>query len=376
MTRPSVSDICAMLNERPELVTDRYCSSRGAHRDHQGRLWCLSPIRPDRRVGSFHVALAGPWRGRWRDEATGDHGDMLDLIREAEGCDLITAIRIARSLLGIEDADPALAARMERLAEERRARRAVEEKRLSEKREAARRSAQRLWLSGQERIAGTPVDFYLASRGIRLAALGRQPRALRYHPAVYCNSHDPETGEVVEGRFPAMLAAISGVDGSFMGCHRTYLAQGPAGRWGKAPIAHAKKVMGLKQGGCIRIWSGTGPRGGKGTPLNSAPAGSRVYLTEGIEDALSVVMLKPDARVVAAVDLGNMGAVALPPTVTEVVLCADNDGPEQAAALERAVEAHARAGRTVRLWRNAWGGKDVNDALMMAGHEEGDDAAA
>lgn len=367
--RVPFSEICDRLNADPELVLERYCSVAGAWRDRQGRHWCLSPVRPDRTVGSFYVNLHGAYTGRWRDEAGGAHGDMLDLIQRAEPCDKITAIRIAKALLGIDDTSPELRAAMARRAEDRQRRRARETAALAERKRAFERAAQALWLSAVPAITGTPAEFYLAARGIDLRALGRQPRSLRFHPACRFQGHDPETGEVIEGAHPAMLAAIVAVDGAWMGCHRTYLAD-RRGRWGKLLARGAKLSYGSKREGAIRCWSGAGPRGGKGCPIAEAPPGQRLYLTEGIEDALSVAMLKPDARVWAAIDLGNMATVRLPGCVAEVVLCADNDlGDAARLALGNAVEAHARAGRLVRVWRNEWGGKDVNDALLAAARD-------
>jgi hypothetical protein len=101
--------------------------------------------------------------------------------------------------------------------------------------------------------------------------------------------------------------------------------------------------------------------------VQHAEPGQHVYVTEGIEDGLSVVQLLPEARVLCAISLSNMGAIDLPPAVVRVTLVADRDENDQArAALDRAVSAHQRAGRDVRLWQNAYGGKDLNDALREA----------
>ncbi|MGB1390802.1 MAG: hypothetical protein ACPG61_18160, partial [Paracoccaceae bacterium] len=68
-------------------------------------------------------------------------------------------------------------------------------------------------------------------------------------------------------------------------------------------------------------------------------------------------ILKPDARVLAAISLANLGAVELPPAVTAVTLIADLDDNDTARAqLQRAVRQHQDKGRTVRLFQNRWGG--------------------
>ncbi|WP_062563766.1 DUF7146 domain-containing protein [Paracoccus aminovorans] len=67
-----------------------------------------------------------------------------------------------------------------------------------------------LWLSGQERIQSTPVEYYLRdTRGIDLAQLDRQPGARRYHPAVRYKHLDRETGEVWDCEMPAMLSFVN-----------------------------------------------------------------------------------------------------------------------------------------------------------------------
>jgi len=79
--------------------------------------------------------------------------------------------------------------------------------------------------------------------------------------------------------------------------------------------------------------------------------------------------------VLAGISLGNLAALELPRNVASVTLVADRDENEQArAALERAVAVHRKAGRTVTVWQNRHGGKDLNDALRGAvgqGRQEG-----
>ena len=108
-----------------------------------------------------------------------------------------------------------------------------------------------------------------------------------------------------------------------------------------------------------------------------ATAADTVIVTEGIEDALSVALFRPDARVLAAVSLGHMGAVELPAAVRAVTLVADNDThPAAIRSFERAVTLHQRAGRRVTVARSAVG-KDFNDWLMALAKEgTGDERSA
>jgi len=374
----SIEEIKAMLLARVADVAYHYAPpAQGAYED-RGRYFTLNPGRADKSVGSFYVHVSGPKAGRWQDHATAQHGDILDLIALSLGCNLSDAVREARGYLGLQTLSPDDLRRRQEAAAAAAARR--QEAARADAERAARRAAgaKALWLSGQAALRGTPVAYYLRDRrAIDLAAIGRQPGALRYHPACLYQHTDPDTGEVIEGQWPAMLAAIVNARGQITAVHRTWLAIGPDGRWDKAPLPKAKKVYGDYAGAWIPVWSGSGPRGGKAVSLAQAPAGTTVYVTEGIEDALSVVALLPEVRVLAAISLSNLGGLALPPAVTRVVLVADQDeGPAARAALDRAVEQHRKAGRACAVWQNRWGGKDINDALRASAADDGRQAGA
>lgn len=372
MTRQaySIDDIKAMLVDRLDQVVAQYApAAKGAYTD-RGKYFTLNPGRADRSVGSFVIRMTGPRRGYWNDYAMSgseSHGDVIDLIRISLGCDMKTAVREARLFLGLQSDSPEDRARRQKSLERSRARQKQAEREERESIDRRRKAARALWLSGQEKLRGTPVEFYLRTRGIDLNRLGRQPGVLRYLPECKYYHEDEKTGEVFEGIYPAMVAAVTNHKGEMIATHRTWLAIGQDGNWGKAPVPKPKKVLAPYWEGCINIWKGTGPRGGKPTSLPKCPAGTHVYIAEGIEDALSIVLLKPDARVLAAISLSNLGAIKLPPNVSTVTLVADQDDSDTARdALSRAIEAHAQAGRTVRVWKNRFGGKDLNDALRAA----------
>ena len=373
MTRQTISvdELKAMLVARlPELVARFAPPAPGSHTT-RGVYFTLNPGRADRSVGSFCIHMTGPDAGRWVDYATGQRGDLIDLIGLSLGLSPRDAFAEARAFLGLATDTPEQARKRAEAAAAAAERARADTARREADRRQARKWAEGLFLSAQERIAGTPVEAYLRSRGIDLAALGRQPRALRFHPActLIAEAVDPETGEISQSRrqCPAMVAAICDGQGRIIGAYRTYLERGPDFVWRKIPGPGAKKVLGEVKGGCIRLSSGIGPRGGKGAPLNQAPQGSRVYIAEGIETALSALILRPEARVVAAYSLSNMGAVELPDTVTDVVLIADGDTHAQAvASLDKAVAAHAAKGRAVSVWRSRISGHDLNDDLRQA----------
>jgi len=155
-----------------------------------------------------------------------------------------------------------------------------------------------------------------------------------------------------------MVAAITGPEAEHLATHRTYLND-DAGIWRKASLRDARKVLGSYAGGFVPIW-----RGASAIPLRAAPDGETVAIAEGIETALSVALVAPELRVLAAVSLSNLGRMVLPETVRSVIICADNDAPESPAALAlvRAIDCFAAQGREVRMARSPTG-KDFNDAI-------------
>jgi hypothetical protein len=340
MSRPTdIGEIVAGLAAKAgELCATLF--PNGAREGHEFRIGNLAG-EPGR---SMAVHLGGGRAGIWCDFAGGEKGDALDLVAQA-ACrgDKAEAIRWARRWLGLDDGSPAALRRPAPSG-------AAKPSRESTNRN--REGAFRLWLSCQERLAGTPADEYLKGRGIDLARLQRQPRALRFHPDLL---HGP-TGT----RWPALVAAINGADGAQVAVHRTYLQVHCPGRVTKAPLDDPKLTLGRYTGGCIRIW-----RGASGKSLGQALAREEVVVTEGIEDALTVALSCPERRVLCAVSLANMGAMVLPAAIGAVIICAHNDTADAARrALDRAVRRWRDEGRRVRLARPPQDAKDLNELVQ------------
>ena len=338
--RVDIREIVARLADRADsLAAELLPAGR-----REGPYWRAGSTDPGDAGRSLCIWLQGPKRGEWCDFATGEAGDMLDLVAAvhfagAKG----PALRWARDWLGEAPTAPPRRAPGPRSMPADGPDPGVER---------MRRRAQTIWLEGGP-IPGTLVETYLRGRGIDLRALGRVPRALRFSARVWNREAACE--------LPAMLAAIAGADGRFLGVHRTWLELRPDAAVRKAPLRDPKMTLGSFRGGSIRLW-----RGGSGRPLREAPPGSVVVVTEGIEDGLTVALARPHLRVLCAVSLANMAHVELPETVAEVILVADNDGTGSPAerALERAVDVHLAAGRRVRIARPPAGVKDVNELLL------------
>ena len=315
-----------------------------------GSTWRAPSLQTKAR-SSVCVQLSGAKAGLWVDHANDqDRGDLLTLAAIVlYGGDLKAAIGWAKAKLGISDAAP------------------LPPMDLPEPEEAAadiaerlrkREDAKRLWLAAEAKLAGTPVDSYLRGRGIDLARMGRQPRALRFHPSLW-NSES-------QRHWPALVAAITGPDNGVLAhiaTHRIWLAPGPQ-HWGKAPLEDAKRALGSFKGGWISL-----SRGASQKNLRDAPPGDCVAIAEGIETALSVAVACPELRVLSSVALANMKHLALPEAIGTVILCPDADASNAQAvrandrAVAAAVQRFGDEGRTVKVARPQTPDADWNDVL-------------
>lgn len=316
----------------------------------EGREWRVGSVAGE--AGrSMAVHLDGPRAGVWCDWAgrAEDRGDALDLVAAVLFAgDKKRALRWARGWLGLERIDPAAMAIQRRAIEKRRRDQSEDEG----KRQAG---AMRIFLEARPALAGTPSADYLAGRGIELALLGRQPRALRHHVGLV----HPETGEIC----PTMVAAITAPDGRMVAVHRTFLEARPGGGWAKlSGVKDAKLTLGRYAGGFIRLW-----RGASGKSLKDAIAGEWVMISEGIEDGLSAVLAAPELRAIAAVSGGNLSNIDLPPAIAGVLILEQNDGSTQAReTLARAVKRFRDEGKRVRLARPNVHVKDINELLQRS----------
>jgi hypothetical protein len=338
-----VGEIARMLNARIRELAP-VILPHGKRDGHEFRCGSLAGEQGD----SLAVHLSGAKAGIWCDFATGETGDALDLVAQARyGGNKHDALTWARGYLGIDDARPAQLAAAREAA-------VVTDQQAAAEAAQTRSNGMRIWLAARPSVRDTPVDAYLAGRGIELAKMGRQPRALRFHPDLWHKGSDRH--------WPAMVTAITAADGSFCAVHRTWLdVTGSTVR--KAAIEPNKMVLGGYRGAAIRLWRGAGEK-----TLARAGPDEIVDITEGIEDGLSVAYACGECRVLAAVSVSNMGTLTLPPQIRTVRLWRQNDtAPAAIAAFARAVAAHQAAGRTVLIPEIPDELKDVNDLVQLDG---------
>jgi hypothetical protein len=176
---------------------------------------------------------------------------------------------------------------------------------------------------------GTPVETYLASRGICLPT----PDALRFHAGLKHPSG---------GIWPVMVALVTnGADGTPLAIHRTFLAPDGAG---KAPVDPQKMMFGPCRGGAVRL----------------ADPGDVLMVGEGIETCLSG-MKASGYPAWAALSTSGLRGLDLPKDVRDLIVLADGDEAGDAAAEDCALR-WKRQGRRVRIARPPRG-MDFNEML-------------
>jgi putative DNA primase/helicase len=176
---------------------------------------------------------------------------------------------------------------------------------------------------------GTPVETYLASRGICLPT----PDALRFHAGLKHPSG---------GIWPVMVALVTnGADGTPLAVHRTFLARDGAG---KAPVDPQKMMFGPCRGGAVRL----------------ADPSDVLMVGEGIETCLTA-MLATGYPAWAALSTSGLRGLDLPKDVRDLIVLADGDEAGDAAAEDCALR-WKRQGRRVRIARPPRG-MDFNEML-------------
>ena len=235
---------------------------------------------------SLYVRLRGPKAGRgaagkWTDAATGEHGDLLDLIGAAQGARTTgDALDEARRFLGLVRAKPEPPSPAP----------------------AGSQEAARRLVAMSKPIMGTLAESYLRARGIVDFGDGK---ALRFHPRCYYRT-EPGSLDGTRDAWPALIGAVTDLDGRITGLQRTWLD--PAGS-GKAPVTSPRRAMGHLLGHAVRF----------GTVCDVMAAG------EGIETVLSMRSALPSLPMAAALSAGHLASLLPPPGLRRLYIVRDND---------------------------------------------------
>lgn len=282
MTRLDAYDLATRLGREAEAVCRHYLDAGR----RQGNYWQVGDARntPGRSMFvRLKETMKGP-AGKWTDAATGEHGDLLDVIRESCGLiDFADVVDEARSFLSMPRPEPAPTPKM----------------RPGKPAPSGSTEAARRLFAMSKPIGGTLVETYLRTRGITaLHGTGN----LRFHPHCYYRPDDHGPLET----WPAMIAAVTDLNGTITGSHRTWLS--PDGT-GKAPVETQRKAMGDLLGHAVRF----------GAPGEVMAAG------EGIESVLSVRQAIPDMAMAAALSAAHLTAILFPETLRRLYVVRDND---------------------------------------------------
>lgn len=259
-------DLARGLGQNAEAVCRTYLP-KGCR---QGRYWICGDVHgtPGR---SLYVQLFGERAGKYADAATGEHGDLLDLIMANRSLDFRAACDEARAFLRLpmQRSDPAPPGTSD--------------------------AARRLFAASGP-IRGTLADAYFRQRGIILPA---DISALRYHPR--CFYRTPSGRQ----EWPALIAAVSDGSGNVTGVHRTWLS--PDG--GKAPVDQPRRALGHLAGNGVRFGAAT----------------DTMIAAEGLETALALKMVMPAMPVIAALSAAHLAALIWPPELHRLYVARDND---------------------------------------------------
>jgi hypothetical protein len=283
-----VSDLAHRLARDAEAVCRHYLSNGR----REGRYWRVGDVRntPGR---SMFVRLSGAASGKsaagkWRDGASNEHGDLLDIIRATCGYGNFRDVaEEARRFLSLPSAE-----------REPKAAHGNTRHDASPVPAGSPDAARRLFKASQP-LVGTIAEAYLRHRGITAF---RGTEWLRFHPRCY---YRPDEGTATEAR-PAMIAAVTNLDGAITGVHRTWLD--PSGR-DKAHVDTPRRSMGHLLGNAVRF----------GTAADVLAAG------EGIETILSLRCALPTMPMAAALSAAHLTAILFHATLRRLYIVRDAD---------------------------------------------------
>ena len=284
MSRIDAADLVKRLGQQAEAVCQTYLSNGR----RQGNYWQVGDVR-NTAGRSMFVRLTGPASGKgaagkWQDPSEGSHGDLLDVIRESLGLsDFADVLEEARRFLSLPQLEPVPIAPTLKLALAP-----------SGSSEAAKRL---LSMSGP--LKGSLAATYLRSRGITDL---RDTGSLKFHPNCYYRGQGEDQTET----WPAMIAAVTDLEGKLTGAHRTWLARDGGS---KAPVDTQRKAMGNLLGHAARF----------GVAKEVMAAG------EGIETVLSLRQALPKMPMVAALSAGHLAALHFPASLRRLYIVRDND---------------------------------------------------
>lgn len=292
----SFSNRAAELSERLAASALAVCRHYLPAGRREGRYWMVGDVAGTS-GRSLYVRLFETERGavgNWVDAATGEHGDLVDLIRlNQRHVRLTDTIDEAERFLSIprsthdDDSIPAAITKPARAG--------------------SSMAAKRLFAASKP-LSGSLAATYLRTRGItRLTNLD----ALRFHPRCYYRANDDDVPDT-PGAFPALIAAVTDNEGSQTGTHRTWL--NPTGLE-KAKVTSPRRAMGNILGHAVHF----------------GHADDVLIAGEGIETILSLREFLPTMPMAAATSSAHLAAILFPRALRRLYVARDRDAAGDAA---------------------------------------------
>jgi hypothetical protein len=315
----TAADLARRLAAHAENVCRHYLSN-GCR---EGRTWRVGDVdnTPGRSLCVQLTETSRSAAGRWIDFATGEHGDLLDLIAHARHLDAFRdVLDEARQFLGLPEtgaSQPGNAPITKRSPE----------------------AARRLFASAKP-IRGTIAETYLRHRGIVRTG---NITALRFHVQCWYRAHDGAPRET----WPALIAAVTDFNGRIAGVQRTWLARDGSG---KAPLATSRRAMGQLAGNGVRF----------GVPTDVMAAG------EGLETMLALRQMLPAMPMIAALSASHLAMLVLHPGLRRLYVARDNDRAGHRAADKLAARASTDGIEALLLTPSS---DDFNADLCSLGRE-------
>jgi len=264
-----------------------------------GRYWIVGNIhnKPGQSMAVRLYDSNSERIGLWIDYATGEHGNVFDLIGGATGIDSFNSI-LAEACRFLNIPDFATLSHPSSFINNRRNRQRKEQN--SDSMHAARRL-----FDLAKPIKSTLGEKYLLQRSLTNLL---QTHSLRFLDRCYYTREDGKRLVL-----PALIAAVTDAQGNITGVQRIWLSEDGHKN---TEIPHNVKALGRIHGYAVRF----------------GQAKQHLLVGEGIETVLSLSIALPSMAMAACLSANHLAAFDLPAALHHLFIAQDNDPPGRQAA--------------------------------------------